>query len=178
MMPIAPLMIEHRLIERMVRRIGLERLKLQRGGELDAVFLLEAIDFMRAYADRCHHGKEEDILFSELERRPMSAELKRTMEGLAQEHVLARELVSKMAELREQYLGGDEFAAEKAANVLGRIADLYPKHIEKEDKEFFLPVMELFTKEDQATMLERFYEFDRNLIHERYQRLVNKWEKN
>ena len=66
MMPIAPLMIEHRLIERMVRRIGLERLKLQRGGELDAVFLLEAIDFMRAYADRCHHGKEEDILFNEL----------------------------------------------------------------------------------------------------------------
>lgn len=61
MKPIGPLMIEHRLIERMVRLVERERDHIRAAGETDADFLGAAIDFFSAYADRCHHGKEESI---------------------------------------------------------------------------------------------------------------------
>ena len=34
--------------------------------EVDPVFIDTAVDFIRTYADRCHHGKEEDLLFKAL----------------------------------------------------------------------------------------------------------------
>jgi len=37
--------------------------QLEKGKELDEAFFENAIDFIRNYADRYHHAKEEDILF-------------------------------------------------------------------------------------------------------------------
>ena len=57
------------------------------------------------------------------------------------------------------------------------LADLYPEHIRKEDKDFFIPSMSYFTDEEKDKMLESFNEFDRNLIHEKYKSLVTDYEK-
>jgi hemerythrin-like domain-containing protein len=54
--------------------------------------------------------------------------------------------------------------------------ELYPHHIEKEDKQFFLPVLNYFSEEEQQNLLEQFYDFDRNMIHEKYMKLVQKYE--
>lgn len=62
-MPIGPLMKKHRLIERMIALMERELFRLKDGKEMDPVFIDVAADFIRTYADRCHHGKEEDILF-------------------------------------------------------------------------------------------------------------------
>ncbi len=69
MMPIGPLMIEHTLIERMIAiaKMGPGRLENER--KADPAFIDDVVDFVRSYADRCHHGKEEDILFRELAKK-------------------------------------------------------------------------------------------------------------
>ena len=59
----APLMIEHRLIERMLSVIRDDLPKIKSKHKVDPVFVDIAVDFIRVYADRTHHGKEEDILF-------------------------------------------------------------------------------------------------------------------
>jgi hemerythrin-like domain-containing protein len=41
-------------------------------------------------------------------------------------------------------------------------------HIEKEDNRFFLPAMEYLSLEEQAAILEEFWEFDGNFMHEIY----------
>jgi hypothetical protein len=43
----------------------------------------------------------------------------------------------------------------------------------KEDKSFFYPSLEYFSKEEQDQMLQEFWEFDRKLIHEKYQKIVD-----
>jgi len=58
----APLMIEHRLIERMISVIKHSLTQIESTQEVDPVFVDTAVDFIRIYADRTHHGKEEDIL--------------------------------------------------------------------------------------------------------------------
>ncbi len=58
-----PLMIEHRLIERMIAKIQDMIAQVEQAQEINPLFVDIAVDFIRSYADRTHHGKEEDILF-------------------------------------------------------------------------------------------------------------------
>ena len=51
-----PLMIEHRLIERMIRVIQVALERIERTREIDPLFVDTAVDFIHTYADRTHHG--------------------------------------------------------------------------------------------------------------------------
>ena len=51
---------------------------------------------------------------------------------------------------------------------LEELVEFYPKHIDKEDKHFFIPCMAYFSEAEQADLLARMQEFDRMLIHEKY----------
>ena len=176
MWPIGPLMHEHRLIEKMIARIDNEAAALKKGSQLDPAFIDAAVDFIRTYADRCHHGKEEDILFRELEAREMSPELVRLMNELIEDHKYGRSVVAKLVKAKDRYLAGDSAAQAEAMECLIDLAGFYPKHIEKEDKHFFFPCMDLFDKAEKEAMLDEFYTFDRQLIHRRYQAVVDQWE--
>jgi hemerythrin-like domain-containing protein len=176
MMPIGPLMIEHRLIERMVKVIRGELQKISEENEVDVLFIDTAVDFFRTYADRCHHGKEEDILFRDLDKKPLSTEHKKTMQELIQEHVYARKTVGRLVEAKEKYIQHDNNALEDIVAIISELVEFYPKHIEKEDKHFFIPVMKYFTKQEQDDMLQEFWEFDRKLIHEKYKAVVERLE--
>ena len=69
-----PLMIEHRLIERMISQIKNALAQIESTQKVDPLLVDTAVDFIRMYADRTHHGKEEDILFRDLSKRSLSAE--------------------------------------------------------------------------------------------------------
>ncbi|MBU0686527.1 MAG: hemerythrin domain-containing protein [Candidatus Margulisbacteria bacterium] len=177
MMPAGPLMTEHRLIERMIARMDRELDKIKKESLVDVGFIEVAVDFLRSYADRCHHGKEEDILFKALSGKPLSAEHKRIMEELIREHVLGRGNVRKLKEANESYAQGNQNALSDVVANLEILVKFYPKHIEKEDKHFFIPAMDYFDKKEQATILEEFWEFDKKLIHEKYNAIVKQLEK-
>jgi hemerythrin-like domain-containing protein len=177
MTPIGALMIEHRLIERMLRLLAAQVERIRADRTADSEFVAAAVDFLRDYADRCHHGKEEDILFRDLAARPLEEPLRRTLQELIAEHAHARELTGLVAEANERYRGGEPAALDDLAAAAGELVALYPPHIEKEDRHFFVPIMDCFTKQELADMLGRFWEFDRLLIHERYRGVVTRWEK-
>ena len=167
MMPIALLMIEHRQIERMMPVLTKEAI-MARAGEVDAGRIDALVDFIRTYADRCHHGKEEDILFQALQTKPLPSEIRSTMDRLIEDHKTSRENVRLVVEANRRYRLGEPGSLASMASALERLASLYPDHIAVEDKEFFIPSMELFSKEEQERMLAHFHNFDRNLIHQIY----------
>ena len=172
MMPIGPMMIEHRLIERMIRQIGARLKHLGQNPEADILFIDRAVDFIRTYADRCHHGKEEDILFRELGAKPLTPDQRRIMEELVQEHIVGRNTVAALVAARNRYADGDKSALPEIQEAFTTLVEFYPKHIEKEDKRFFIPVMEHFSKEEQDQMLQEGFDFDAGLIHEKYRTIV------
>jgi hemerythrin-like domain-containing protein len=172
MMPIAPLMIEHRLIERMLAVARRELDRFNREKRLDPVFVRELVDFIRMYADRCHHGKEEDILFRDLGHKELPGELRATTAELVREHQWARGQTRELAEANERYAGGDESAFVTVLARLSALTEFYPKHIQKEDQHFFLPVMRYFTDPEKEAMLAEGSEFDATLIHEKYRQIV------
>jgi hemerythrin-like domain-containing protein len=179
MLPIGPLMIEHRLIERMLALMGAELTRIKDNvavdpefAFVDPVFIDTAVDFIRTYADRCHHGKEEDILFAELAKKDLSPEHRRTMEELIQEHAWARETTASLVRAKEGYLLEKPGALNELLQHLEQLVEFYPKHIEKEDKHFFMPCMAYFSDAEKAEMLRRMMEFDQKQIHEKYRSVV------
>ena len=177
MKPIGPLMIEHRLIERMVALLSGALEAMKQKHEVNTDLINAGVDFFRTYADRTHHGKEEEIFFKELSMKELSAEDKTMMERLIQEHIWARQAVTKLAAAHARYAGGERDALKEMIYELEKIVVFYPIHIEKEDKNFFLPVMNYFSKREQDAMLEEFWAFDRGMIHEKYRTMVEEAER-
>jgi len=177
MKPIGPLMIEHRLIERMVTMLGGALETMKKKMEVNTDLINAGVDFFRMYADRTHHGKEEEIFFRDLSMKELSAEDKTMMERLIQEHIWARQAVTKLAAAHARYVSGDRDALKEMICELEKIVTFYPVHIEKEDKDFFLPVMKYFSKQEQHAMLEEFWKFDQSMIHEKYRKMVEEEEK-
>ncbi len=170
MKPRGLLMIEHRLIERTLQLAERESERV-RAGRVDAAFIDTVVDFIRTYADRTHHGKEEDILFAELAKKPLSEADADRMRELVAEHATARRATGELVEANAKYLAGNEGSRAVILEKLRFITDFYPKHIAKEDKRFFPDTEKYFSAAELETMLARFNEFARRMIHEKYERV-------
>jgi hemerythrin-like domain-containing protein len=179
MQPIGPLMIEHRLIERLLHLMAQEFRRIKDNMDIDPefafvdpVFIDTAVDFIRTYADRCHHGKEEDILFKALAAKDLAPAHRQTLEELIKEHAYARETTAGLVKAKEGYLLEKPGALNDLMEHLEKLVEFYPRHIDKEDKHFFIPCMAYFSDSEKADLLARMYEFDRLLIHEKYRGVV------
>ena len=172
MMPIGYLMIEHRLIERMIKLINGQLNRIDRENKADLVFIDTAIDFIRAYADKCHHGKEEDILFERLSKKPLIPEHKKAMQMLLEEHKMGRLAVGKLIDAKDKYSQGNSGSLKAIRRHLKWLVEFYPEHIAKEDKGFFIPSMQYFSKQEQDSMLIDFCKFDGPEIQQVYRKIV------
>jgi len=176
MLPIGPLMIEHRLIERMIKLIRDHAAQAKIETKIDPSFVDVAVDFIRIYADRTHHGKEEDILFRDLQGKQLSEQDAVIMQELIDEHKFGRKTVAELVDANESYRNGDQNSMDTVLAQLQVLADFYPEHIIKEDKVFFPASMEYLNATEKDRMLEEMWEFDRKMIHEKYTHVVENLE--
>jgi hemerythrin-like domain-containing protein len=158
------LMREHRIIERMLKLMN----NIVSSNTINAVFIEQAIDFLRNYADKNHHGKEEDILFKALGAKKLIAEHLKIMHELINEHALGRDLVHKLKIANEKYQQGDKSAVQDIYVNIQALLDLYQKHIEKEDKHFFWSAMNYFNDAEKKELLQLALEFDQKFDHQKY----------
>jgi len=161
-------MIEHRLIEKMLGLIDRELETIEKTQKVNPVFIDTVVDFIRTYADRTHHGKEEDILFKELGMKKLNSDDSRIMRELVDEHILARNAVSDLVAANNKYIEGNEKSIDVIIEKLTFLINFYPKHIIKEDKVFFPDTERYFTDGELNAMLNEFNEFDKRMIHEKY----------
>jgi hemerythrin-like domain-containing protein len=166
--PYGPLMAEHRIIEQIAGVMKAEVARINKEKRIDPHFINATAAFLRTYADRCHHGKEEDILFAALKRKKISKQHFETLQQLLEEHEIARKNVRDMLAAKERYVRGDRSALSDIKSCLSRLAALYPAHIELEDRHFFIEVMQYFSEREQNRMVKDFWEFDRKIIHSEY----------
>ena len=168
-----PLMIEHRLIERMLAIIQDALVEAGKIKKIDPVFVDIAVDFVQTYADRTHHGKEEDILFLALKTKGLSEPDQRVMDELIEDHLFGRITTKALVEANTRYRNGDFSALEEIVRCLHTLVDFYPKHIAKEDTVFFPASRAYFSEAEDQAMLDEFWAFDRKMIHEKYKAVVD-----
>ena len=85
-------------------------------------------------------------LFVALAEKSLSNEHKTTIEVLEDDHMKGRELVKKTENGLDVYAGDSAEGVRILTEGLEGLLELYPQHIEKEDKHFFFPVMDHFTR--------------------------------
>ncbi len=128
--PTGVLMAEHRNIEKVLACLERMADEFEAAGALDVPVAQEALEFLRTYADRLHHGKEEAHLFPAMERRGLPADVGPTA-VMREEHRIGRAHVKGMGDAAAK---GDlaGFVAE-ARGYVGLLRD----HIMKEDQVLF-----------------------------------------
>ena len=94
------------------------------------------VDFFRLYADACHHGKEEDLLFEELIERGFSRH-EGPVAMMLQEHALGRLYVKRMAGAVAGMTQGDNRAWSDLLHAGRSYIDLLRRHIGKENNALF-----------------------------------------
>jgi hemerythrin-like domain-containing protein len=123
---------EHRLILRVLDAFE----KLLQRDELPVAVLEDSISFFRLFTDACHHGKEEDLLFTALENEDVPG-----IEGpiglLRAEHVEGRALVRRLTELLAAHRTGDAAAAREFRREARDYIEFLRAHIAKEDEGVF-----------------------------------------
>ena len=142
------------------------------------VYASDAIaDFIRGFADGCHHHKEENVLFK------MMAEQGLPVEGgpvgvMLQEHELGRQYTRGMRAAAEKWEQGDESARpEVLRNALGYVA-LLRQHIAKENNILFPMADRVIPRVEHPAVLEGFEHVENEEtgegIHEKYLALAEK----
>lgn len=169
---------EHQLILRMIALLEQNVALMEQGRFRNWQFFLDAVDFIRNYADRFHHAKEEDVLFVELINNGMP-EKQSPIEAMHIEHDQGRAFVRNMAEAAEKAVAGEAGQiAVIAENARGYIA-LLREHIDKEDTILY-PLAERILPQDVRPRMVEAYgkaEVVTPGLEEKYQLMVEEYER-
>jgi hemerythrin-like domain-containing protein len=131
---------EHQLILRMLALLEKNALLTEEGSFHDYRFYLDGVDFIRNYADRFHHAKEEDILFEALIENGMPR-ANSPVAAMLMEHDLGRAFVRGMEEAATRALNGEAAQDEAIVTNARGYLELLREHISKED-EILYPLAE------------------------------------
>ncbi len=149
--PIHLLVHEHKYILKVVHALSVIDDDLGRGRPVDVELIRKVVLFMRDFADKCHHAKEEAILFPAMEKKGVP-KTGCPLQGLTLEHVKGRELVTSLATAAEAHAGGHSDALAAIRGAISGIRQLYPNHIWKEDEMVFPMAKRLFSPEELENM--------------------------
>lgn len=175
MTPTEILVDEHRLIKKVLDWGDAELARIAAGGRPDTARLLQAVDFIRNFADRCHHAKEEGLLFARMSERGMPREAG-PIAAMLYEHDLGRTYVAAAANALEGAGRGEAGAMEALRENLGGYIALLRAHIDKEDHVLYPMAERLLGPSDQEWLLREFARVEREEtgagVHEKYHRLA------
>lgn len=95
MKPVEQLIKEHDSIKIMLAVLAEVSKRMQKGQKVPVEDLENILKFLRLFADKCHHGKEEDFLFPALEEVGIQKE-GGPIEVMLQEHIEGRNYIQKL----------------------------------------------------------------------------------
>jgi hemerythrin-like domain-containing protein len=174
------LMSEHRVIERVIASMDRAAGRVEAGEAVRPGFFLDAADFVKGFADGCHHKKEEGVLFPTLVAHGMPAQVGPVAMMLA-EHEQGRTYIRSLRAAAQRLQDGDASAkAEVVANARG-YASLLSAHIGKEDNVLFPMAGAMIPLAQQDAVVDGFehveHEETGEGVHEKYLALADKLER-
>jgi hemerythrin-like domain-containing protein len=170
------LMQEHRVIEHVLGALEQAASRTRSGAPLERSRVAEFAAFFRNFADTCHHGKEEDLLFKKM----VDADFPREGGPIAvmlADHRAGREHVGSLHSIG----GGSGPLTEAERADFVEHADAYApmlrQHILKEDRVLYPMAIQTVPPQAMAELATSFDDFERNVMgagaHEGFHRLAD-----
>jgi hemerythrin-like domain-containing protein len=168
---------EHDLILQALENLAGARDKIESGQSPPREFFEKALMFLREFADKFHHFKEEYLMFGLLALKKEGA-FDGPIGALRYQHERCRKCIDEMNRSLDGYANGEDIAITSLLENLAAYISLLRRHIHEEDDTFF-PMAEKelskeeeeillmqFKKEDEKMGAQKFYDNCRNLIDE------------
>ncbi|NLG37219.1 MAG: hemerythrin [Clostridiales bacterium] len=132
----------------------------------------EVVYFLSTFVDKCHHGKEENMLFPALVAKGVASE-GGPVGAMLGEHARGRQYIARMRESLD---------AKDAAGFAGaarQYSDLLVHHIDKENGVLFVVADKVVPENEQDSLYEEFERFEESVIghgvHERLHAMIDRW---
>lgn len=152
------------ILEEMAKRVN-------GSGKVETSDVAEMVNFFRLFADKCHHGKEEGLMFPTMERVGIPNE-DGPIGQMLTEHNEGRRYIALMGSSVEN----STFDGSKFVEAAEGYITLMRAHINKENGILFPLGDKAIPMEEQKQLLEKFEEFEEEVMgkgtHEKLHRLL------
>lgn len=146
------------------------------GADIDVQEFMECVDFARNYADKYHHGKEEQILFRFMLDNADPVAEKMVRSGMLVEHDFGRYHIRELENALKQY--ADTPTVEGKLDIVAHAAgyvDLLQRHIMKEDTVCYTYALRTLSEECKKQIDEQTREFEKKADQEGIQKKYLAW---
>lgn len=138
---------EHENIRRMLRVVREISYRVLTNGDCSLEDFVPVTEFIKNYADKLHHGKEEDILFEAMNSEIQKLAKSGAITGMYIEHDQGRLFIANLLKGIEAFKSGDDRARlDIIANAIA-YTDLLDRHIEKENTALYRFAQNMLSQE-------------------------------
>ncbi len=168
---------EHGLILQALDSLSLAQKKIETGKLPSKEFFEKAVVFLRNFADKFHHFKEEHLLFGLLAQKK-KGQFDHPIGALRYQHDRCRTFINTIENALEGYAQGDEIETSILLENLAAYIALLRRHIYEEDHIFFQMAEKELSDHEEKTLLMQFeledercgttdvFQHSRKLVHE------------
>jgi len=167
---------EHEGVKIMLNILGRVYRQLEETGNLDTEHFKSILEFLSVFVDKCHHGKEEELLFPALEAAGIPKD--GPIGVMLHEHQVGREYVKAMDEAFAKYQPGNRPSSQGIIRNARDYISLLTNHIEKENNVLFVMADSCLSEKMQDELFEGFEKIEEELIgigkHEEFHGMLEK----
>ncbi len=167
---------EHESVRLILRILGEVSRQLDSEGKIPQEHFEGILEFLKVFVDRCHHGKEEELLFPVLVKVGIPQD--GPIAALLYEHEIGRKYVRVITDTFERHKLKDTSAASAIAQNVQDYIALLTDHIEKENNILFAMADDRLSEEAQDELFDGFEKIEASRIgagkHEEFHVLLHK----
>ena len=171
---------EHRVIERVLAALETAAIRLRAGELVDSGIFIQAAEFIKGFADGCHHKKEEGVLFPAMQAAGIPRD-GGPIGVMLTEHQEGRQLTSAMRAAAEKLAAGDAGASEQIVDNALQYVALLRQHIAKEDNILFPMAEQVIAGPSQTEVSDAFERIEHEEtgegVHDRFLTLAESIER-
>jgi hemerythrin-like domain-containing protein len=168
---------EHRAVMTTLKILDKICHKLEAGEQVETAHLEELVDFFRTFVDRCHHIKEEEMLFVAMKGTMDRSDGDR-IGALVKDHVSGRNFIRDLARAIEDFKAGNDGAAREVVRHAHNYSTLLTQHIDIEDNVLYPMANERLSAKTQEELFRDFERLEEEEIgpgkHEEYHRMIDR----
>ncbi|MHB8634126.1 MAG: hemerythrin domain-containing protein [Thermoplasmatota archaeon] len=153
---------EHESIRQLLHVISGMAGAMREGHHVERSDADQALEAVVGFADKCHHAKEENILFPAIMDSRQAAFAKRLLPSLERDHGVSRRIVNDMKTHLPAAVGGDARAMALFTHAVHQFRLLEEAHIKREEREL-MPLAESLSPRALGAVLKAFEKLDLKL---------------
>ena len=164
---------EHKHIKVVLKSIEIISKEIMNGAEVEDELYRRMIDFVRNYADKYHHKKEEDYVFNRMSLDKMA---EGPVQGMLLEHDMGRKYIMNLEKALNECKQGNKDEKVRIVTYGMAYRDLLEDHISKEDNVIYKFALRVIDEEEVNRITGEFDKIEEaeenRAIREKYEGLA------